>query len=483
MSRVNLQWSTAAFALLFAVAINTVAINTVVASKQAAPQAEPTPLDTFKTLPVFHHGRILPMDTLAKVTMEKVCNGGTRVKLGLENYYTPEEIETLSELKSAQEIFPAGKTRRMTGNEVLLSWMVEPDKWEHVPFLYAAHGDLHKTLGLKSKTETGFHRKYVSPAQVAESLELKDYLADHRDLRRALESAGEEFELSDADKRVVELLERYRVFRKLSHDPRLPLLATEFPQPGDRSEFLNQLRNALDVIENPNEQGQQFGDLLNNFIQVSESRHAEIEIAGLARRELIAMDRVRRLAARLFPADLKSSVAGSNDVDSTDSEPLTLAEAEAAVVELREATIALADQLDKQKQDLFSPERALTPSQENELRPLFRGASAKAADLVRLTRQLHLALYDNGSGSADSDEFRHGASIYVVPALNPAALERERDPVNGAEPWLSLPTVAYGSDLLLHNPAWKPRVLRQRAGRRCAIRLERHGRRLYESHC
>ena len=58
--------------------------------------------------------------------------------------------------------------------------------------------------------------------------------------------------------------------------------------------------------------------------------------------------------------------------------------------------------------------------------------ASRSNRLARQARSLRTALYDNGG------------SLRVVPALNPWALERGRDP-NGPQPWLNLQTVLLGS--------------------------------------
>ncbi len=60
-----------------------------------------------------------------------------------------------------------------------------------------------------------------------------------------------------------------------------------------------------------------------------------------------------------------------------------------------------------------------------------------AAELVRQSVDLHLALYDEGF------------SLRLVPALSPGALEAERTPDETAQPWLSFQALVFGSDAAL----------------------------------
>ena len=402
-------------------------------------------LSVWRTVPVFHSGRVMPMDTLAKVAAETICGAGTRVKLQLAGYYTPEQLKD-EQLQPALELFPAGEQRKMQAVEVLLSWLAESEKWEDVPFLLCEHNDLHAALGIESQTAGGLHRKFISPRMVAESEELIEYLEDHRDRRQAAQSARGEFEPTDTDKLVLELLNRYRIWRKLTLDPRLELAYGELLPPGGRDEFLSQLMAAVDTLGE--EMQVKFGDgtrpasmltLLQGFIEHQDESGEQGTIVEVARLQLAALEELRRMASQLFPQH-------SGGEDET---PLSLKEVESMVVLLRRASIRLADAMGQQKEMAFD-----TSQDHDGFQSVSRALAFKAAEMARLSRQMHLALYDNGAQFSGGDEFRYGATVYVVPALNPAALNKERDTENQAEPWLSLQTVLYGSDDLLYNEAW-----------------------------
>ena len=65
-------------------------------------------LDILRTLPVWHHGRVMPLDTLAKVTGETISGSGPSVKIQLEGYYTDEDSAS-EQFQPALEMIPGGE--------------------------------------------------------------------------------------------------------------------------------------------------------------------------------------------------------------------------------------------------------------------------------------------------------------------------------------------------------------------------------------
>jgi ABC-type transport system involved in cytochrome c biogenesis permease subunit len=462
-------------------------------ARAEAPAAAPAldvDVTTAREIPVYHYGRVMPLDSLAKVSLETIC-GSSSVKLGLEGYYTPEQLASDASLKPALEMFPDGKLRRMNSVEVLLSWLVESEKWEDVPFILCQHADLHKALGVESTTETGLHRKFVSPRMISQSPELLDTFFDYDDRRKADLTAGRKFKATPEDERVFELVNRYRIYRKLTFDPRLPLGISEVMQPGSRDDFLAQFRTIIEVMKEENHDGKTFESLLIGFMEfvhgggIEARRSPLAALADAAHAERLALVEVQDLAGRMFPpndrevkdeadepksdeqksGELKSDEPKSEESKSDEPKsdepkksdepppPPTLAEAEAAIINLRKASKHMAELFADEKNKVFDKER-FTDTQAKEIGVLFRELASKAKRVHQLTRQLHLALYDNGGLSGDGGEFSHGATVYVVPALNSAALIKDRDDKSQAEPWLNLQAVLYGSDALLYGKDW-----------------------------
>ena len=134
-------------------------------------QADEITLDEFREIPVFHQGRIKPFDSYAKEMLEQVCNTTKGyIKLDMQLYF-PQGYE---ENKDIAHLFPETEVK-WTATEIVLSWMTEPERWEKVPFIYAAHNDVREIIGVQVADLTF---KYVSPAELKESESLKNWLAD-----------------------------------------------------------------------------------------------------------------------------------------------------------------------------------------------------------------------------------------------------------------------------------------------------------------
>src|SRR5688572_2059900 len=104
-----------------------------VALVAAAPSNGKLDLEAWRRMPVHHHGRVMPLDTFARSAAEVVCDR-MNPELDLKGSASAADYKS-DKLAPARELFPDGKPRRFKAAELLLSWLVEPEKWEHVPFL------------------------------------------------------------------------------------------------------------------------------------------------------------------------------------------------------------------------------------------------------------------------------------------------------------------------------------------------------------
>src|SRR5215211_5721208 len=95
----------------------------------AAPDNSKLDLEAWRRMPVHHHGRVMPLDTFARSATEVICDR-INPELDLKGSVSAADYKS-AKLKSARELFPDGKLRRFKAAELLLSWLVEPEKWEH----------------------------------------------------------------------------------------------------------------------------------------------------------------------------------------------------------------------------------------------------------------------------------------------------------------------------------------------------------------
>lgn len=174
-------------------------------------------LSAWQHIPVLHGGRIMPLDTFARGAVDIICdrNNPTLSLSGINE----EQLQS-EEFVGARELFPAGKPRKFTSPELLLSWITEPERWEHVPFLIAEHDELRKDiLGVPVLGPDGVHLKYVSPAQVAGSDKLRSRLEAMQDEQRAARMKGETVSLSGVDKKGKELFDALTLYRQITFNP------------------------------------------------------------------------------------------------------------------------------------------------------------------------------------------------------------------------------------------------------------------------
>jgi ABC-type transport system involved in cytochrome c biogenesis permease subunit len=362
----------------------------------AAEPAARLDLNAWKRIPVYSDGRIMPLDTLARELAEEIT-GRESPTFDLQGSLPAAEYDS-AQLAGARELFPGGKERKFSAAELVLSWLAEPEKWERVPFLTAAHKDLRARLELPLKSESGLWLKHVSPAELEDSDVLQVELRDLDQRRAQALAKGEKFEFVGVDKLLAELVEAYNKFRSLTYDP---AGAEE-----SRSRFLDRSRQAIEAWKRLSADLSEIlgGDEGSDFGKLVEQNAAALEaLASVA-------------SAGRFP----------------------LAEMEPIVVQLRTSSATLAKHLAerrdssamRQPENWSAQQAALYSDRLNRL-------AAGAQQFAESVRQMHLALYDPGEG------------LRVVPALDPAALDRDRDTAEDAQPWLPLPAVLVGSPELL----------------------------------
>jgi len=356
-------------------------ITCVLMAAGTATAADDAALDwsTWEQLPVYDAGRRMPLDTFARATVETIC-GRTN-----PTFWLPEDEDDSDTLAEARILFPGNKPRRFTAAELLFSWLVEPEKWEQVPMLAAEHKQLREEmLFVPVRDGLGRRLRYISLRQLAESPEAyRVYL----EIRQRASAAGKEFKSSGVMRKVEELVYAYDAYRKLTFDPTRPRQTS--------SRFFARLGAAQGSWEI-------LASELERAGRVSRDPHTG-RVVGRTN------DPVIRVVIEVDTALNKLDALSEND-------RYTFAEIEPAAAAFRKAAATL--------------QRQFAESETAEL-------SAVAADLMRQSIEMHLALYDSGK------------TLRLIPALSPAALEAKRPEGDDAQPWLSLAALLQGSDALL----------------------------------
>ena len=340
----------------------------------------------------------MPLDTFARAAVEKIC-GRASPRLG------PGESD------EARGLFPDGQPRKFTAAELLFSWTVEPRRWERAPFLLAGYEELRtEVLDLPVEDRHGQRLKHASPRHVEQSQELRRRLREISRKRREARMRGTKYSLTRLEKKIEDLEEAYGLYRLLSFDPAASDLK--------RSRFSAKLSRAFQV----------WNSLQRNMAHWP----------GLGGKKG-SDDLVRR-----------ASESWEKLAEALDEGQPELKEVEPLVAACRRSAVALADHFAVLKAKLAKHppevEKATLRVFKRTLDVLSRGS----AELARLVGDAQLALYDNGK------------SVRLVPALNPYALDADRDAGNDVQPWLNVQALIIGSeDLLRGYPRDEVRAVRQ----------------------
>lgn len=371
------------------------AMLVILGSGLAAAAPEETGFGPWKAMPVFDDGRLMPLDTFARGVVDTIC-GRTSPKLRLVGATVDGATE--SELKLPRELFPDGEPRKFSAAELVFSWLVEPEKWERVPFLRAGHEQLRQELlGLPISAEDAGRLKYVSPWQVENAPAFRERLAELSKKQREAQRAGERLELSGLDAKVSELYEAYTTYRQLTFNPTAP--------DANFSRFLDKLGTATQMWRDLEQR-------LGQFQQLDPEGELSKQVSA-------ANESMQQLAEH---ASIPTWALG-------DVEP--------AVVAFRDASRSISRQFEEHRRRLERNPPQWEAGQLERIRLALGKLKIQTSDLAHQANEMLLALYDNGD------------TLRLVPALNAGALEENRDTSDDAQPWLSLQTLILGSDAVL----------------------------------
>jgi hypothetical protein len=380
--------------------------------------------DAWERMPVLHRGRIKPLDTFARAVVQSICNRESPV-------LSPPPDGPAPELAEARKLFPAGRPRKFAASELVFSWMVEPEAWERVPLLAASHEDLRRDLlGLPLTDARGNRLRFASPHDVASAVRLRERLENLEEAQRKAAGEGRELEPVGLDKRASDLWDAYSLFRAVSFHPLAPS--------SEKTRFVQQMNEATRTWNEIAKTWHGRGD------DDTPQPGLETVLRQLAWLDEKA-DHVRtteQAFERLFEV-LGSPGKRRMDVATDEAAP-RVAQFHKAAGDMSRQLAGYLKRLDERRAEL--------PKEQYEfLYVKLRGVASRAADLAQLAREAHWALFDNGS------------SLAMVPSLNPAALERNRDSAEDArrrlgghavilaQPWIGLHAVILGSDDLMRD--------------------------------
>lgn len=357
----------------------------------------------WEELPTYDDGRIKPINTMARELAETICG---RVSPTLS---PPAKVAA----GQWGALFPDNKPRQFRPSELMFSWIVEPERWEEVPFLPASHERLREELlDVPVFDAQGNRLTFVTPRQVARSQAFQAYIDDLRRRRDEIEASGRDFRPVGMDRKVHELWVAYRTFRLVSYSPQR--------DPGASMAFFSTLREALGVWQQIEPQLQQlsqaglFGDDSETVATISETF-----------------------------AELRQMVGGSTSLEEYD----------ATLVRLKQAAHALNEAMARYHENVLKREvpDGMDEDQAQRARSMIQVLATRSHNLALQTQSLHLFLYESGTFTP-----------HVVPALYEVCLIVDSDSGQPMQPWLSLPGLLYGSEELLKGyPQEKVREARE----------------------
>ena len=107
----------------------------------------------------------MPLDSFARARVKKIC-GEVNPSIGRLGSLSPKELSALSADDLATWI-KESRPRRFLAAELIYAWTVDAEKWDDVPFLYAANAELRSDwLGVALVGEDGTRLTRVSPRQL-----------------------------------------------------------------------------------------------------------------------------------------------------------------------------------------------------------------------------------------------------------------------------------------------------------------------------
>lgn len=373
--------------------IGWLAIAAVSAAESSAGEPD---FSTWQRLPVFHSGRMMPVNTFAQQVVEAVC-GSANPRLGLEG--AAAAARSLPEFRETEKLFPGGP-RKFPAAELVFSWLVEPERWERVPLLIAEHEGLRKdVLGLPTHSESGIHLKHVSPRAVAESKAFWEALDQLQSKRR--QAIGRNVELTATERKLAQLGEAFSTYRAVTFDP--------FRDPPHS--FLARLGDAATAWNGTASAWAEAKSDLESLTPAVYDGQIDAEVEAV-----------------------RSALSALSEI--TDRGAADPVRAELMLVSGARRAEKLAEIAERGMKELFRRDAPpeYTARRWQRLRSQAHVVASRAGELAVAITQAQLAIYESHP------------SLRLVPGLNPPALEKDRGTDDQSQPWLSVQTLLFSGD-------------------------------------
>ena len=363
----------------------------------------------WQRMPVLEDGRIMPVDSFARARVKKIC-GEVNPSIGRLGTLSPKELGALS-ADEREKWIKENRPRRFLAAELLYAWTVEPEKWDDVPFLYAANAELRSEwLGVPLDGEDGSRLTRVTPRQLERAKKFHELVEAVQTLEQEAEKKRTPAQLTALQQSAKDLAEAFILYERLRFDP-------------------------------ARDDGRRWmGSEVSGLYESWNRFHAEL----LQLPVIEPQPEMFRLAEQTNQAMFKLIDA----YRPMQKDPPALAASDATLGELRGLSSQLAAQVDAlAKKDVAGG--GLSQSEADEITG-DRQIVARTANYINVeAARIRWALYDAA-----------GEGIFVMPALEPTALEADRHR-SEMHPWISLWALLEGTpDLMQGYPPEDVRRLR-----------------------
>ena len=173
---------------------------------------------SLSTLPVLDSGRVEPLSTAAIEAVKNIC-GTDSSTFSLDGAQLTGELSSDSADRITRYFINSGKTKKFSALELYMLWQLEPEVWEHIPFIECKNPDLRRLLGVPLLDKNGKALNYVSPRQASKSTILPEYRYNLELQIQAEKRVGIEHQQSKLEKSIIKLFDAMELYRKITFYP------------------------------------------------------------------------------------------------------------------------------------------------------------------------------------------------------------------------------------------------------------------------